>query len=53
VEENVLRLEGVVVDPSGNPCYRATASGPTTDPTGLARHLAANLLAQGAADLTA
>jgi hydroxymethylbilane synthase len=48
VEGDICTMEGVVVHPSGNPCYRASASGVTAQAEAIGLRVAAELLAQGA-----
>ncbi len=46
-----LWLRGVVVDPSGSPQLRLSATGSPAEPTSVGQALAAQMLAEGAADL--
>ena len=46
-----LWLRGVVVDPSGSPQLRLSATGSPDDPTAVGRALATQMLDEGAADL--
>ena len=48
-----LWLRGVILDPSGRPQLRLSATGSPGDPVGLGRALADQMLAEGAADLIA
>lgn len=48
VEGETCTVAGVLAHPSGNPCYRATAHGSTTEAEAVGRRVAEELLAQGA-----
>ncbi|MHB8993666.1 MAG: hydroxymethylbilane synthase [Armatimonadota bacterium] len=48
VEGDICSIEGVLIHPSGNPCYRASARGLTTEAEAIGWSLAEELLAQGA-----
>ncbi|MGE5530516.1 MAG: hydroxymethylbilane synthase [Bacteroidota bacterium] len=48
VEGNICIVEGVLVHPSGNPCYRASATGLTTEAEAIGLRVAEELLAHGA-----
>lgn len=48
VADGVCTVEGVLVHPSGNPCYRATACGPIAEAEALGQRVAEDLLSQGA-----
>lgn len=48
-----LWLRGVVADPTGSPTIRLSASGPLDEPSAVGERLAAEMLAEGAADLVA
>lgn len=45
---DTVSVRGMVVDPSGEPCYEAAREGPRTDAAALGTALAEDLLAQGA-----
>lgn len=48
VHGGICTIEGVLIHPSGNPCYRASARGLTTEAEAIGGSLAEELLAQGA-----
>ncbi len=48
LEDGVVTVTGMVVDPSGEPCHVATRTGAAADADSLGRDLAEALLAQGA-----
>lgn len=52
VDAGVCTVAGVLVHPSGNPCYRATASGPVADAEAIGHQVADELLARGSHILT-
>jgi len=51
VAGDTCTVEGAVLGDRGEPCVRARLSGPATDPVGVGRRLAEELLAHGAASL--
>ncbi len=53
VDSDELWLRGVVVDPSGRPLLRASTTGSPLEPEAVGHKLAAEMLAEGAADLIA
>lgn len=48
VTDGVCTLHGVLIHPSGNPCYRATTSGPAAETEAIGQRVAKELLARGA-----
>jgi hydroxymethylbilane synthase len=52
-QEEELWIRAVALSPDGALAVRRSASGPVEDPAGLGRKLAAEMLAEGAADLLA